>query len=270
MVKIKNDKDLYDLPGGECGEYVSEKTGLVYHFFKDDAYQNLEMLRADFDLPEEEMMDKDFDNMVTYRVYERDSDIGYVSLSEKRMISRDTEIGYRQDDLHVNDFSLTHIDRLPIWDMHLGYKEMSEIIPEAYLAAKDIEDCIQKCLADHSVTAWHVIEKKDGGTYAVVVGFSDGFEGEDMYGRDGERLCVKWAFLPDNSAMTEYGMDWIMPEIPGDKDHEIYDSETSLCEGDDIYKVVEWIYKDYYSYMDLKELAEKNTENLDSHRLSES
>ena len=261
MVKLKNDKDLYDLPGGETGEYVSPKTGLVYYFAKDDAYQNLELLKEDFDMSSEELMDKNFDNMVTYSVYQRVT--AYVSLSEERFVSE--EIGYASDNLHVNDFSLEHIDRLPIWDMD----EKTEIIPEAYIAAKDIEDCIQKCLADHSVTAWHVIEKKDGRTYAVVVGFSDGFEGEDMYGRDGERLCVKWAFLPDNSAMTEYGMDWMMPEIPGDKDHEIYDSETSLCEGDDIYKVVEWIYKDYYSYMDLKELAEKNTENLDSHEMEE-
>lgn len=126
------------------------------------------------------------------------------------------------------------------------------------LITNNMPNLIQKCLADHAVTAWQVIDETPEGTYAIVIGYSDGFgedDEKDAYGADGERLCAKVAFLKKNSVMSEYGVDWEMPEVPGTTTGEIYDTEMSLSEGTDLFKTVEWLLKEYDKYCELKEIT---------------
>lgn len=123
------------------------------------------------------------------------------------------------------------------------------------LITNNVPNLIQRCLADHAVTAWQVIDETTEGTYAIVIGYSDGFEDDekDLYGGDGERLCMKVGFLKKNSIMSEYGVDWEMPLVPGTQSGEVYDTEMSISEGTDLFKTVEWLLKEYDKYCELKE-----------------
>lgn len=119
---------------------------------------------------------------------------------------------------------------------------------------KEVKELIEKCLGDHTVTAWRPLEEKDGGMYAIVIGYMDGFDEDekDKYGSDGERLCMKVGFRADNSIMSEYEMDWPMPMVPGSDTNEVWDTEIALSEGMDILETVEWLLKEYDGFMEQK------------------
>ena len=78
-----------------------------------------------------------------------------------------------------------------------------------------------------STTYWVVLDRLGGGIWAVVFGWVDGFDNDEgvEYQIDNCRLCGKVAYLPGNSGMSEYDMDWLMPY---DSTGDVYDSELSV------------------------------------------
>lgn len=234
MKQIKTHEDLWRLVANEQGEYTSKKSGLTYKFTKDsECKQGDGAYNAEF-------------NMVTISVLRGGKEIGYID-----------------DDTHVEDISLDNLD-----DMKFLDKEEQPFVPSIALATEEIENLIELCLKNHSLTAWHTLEKTDEGEYAIVMGYRDGFDkGEkDRYGENGERLCMKVAYLPKNSVMSEYSIDWVMPWYPGGEDGEIYDTEVSLYSGTNIYSTVEWLVGEYKAFVELKEKDEQAREESEPDR----
>ncbi len=121
---------------------------------------------------------------------------------------------------------------------------------------------INECASDHTVTGWIPLETEGGRRYAVVFGYTDGFDVDekDSYGADGERLCAKVAYLPTNSLMSEYDVDWLYPEYPDDGDgiSSVFDTETAIYEGTDIRSLLTDLVDEYQKYRQfLKEFEEK-------------
>ena len=84
--------------------------------------------------------------------------------------------------------------------------------------------------------------------WAIVLGYSDGFEPEpnNPYRKGDCNLCIKLAFQPNNSVMQcDYDIDWLMPyEDNGDVD----DTELTLSEGDDLNEAVDWLFNQFKRY----------------------
>lgn len=81
-------------------------------------------------------------------------------------------------------------------------------------------------------TYWYTLDIINDKEYAVVMGWNDGFA------EDKPTLCMKLAFLPTNSLMSEYDIDWLMPY---DEQGEVDDTEMSIESEDDIIKAVEYM-----------------------------
>lgn len=65
-----------------------------------------------------------------------------------------------------------------------------------------------------ALPTWHWnIGEDDSNYYAIVLGFAEGYEpNEDEFcDSDGNHVEMKWAYIPKNSAMNEYDMDYMFP-----------------------------------------------------------
>ena len=81
-----------------------------------------------------------------------------------------------------------------------------------------------------SATYYVNINKTTKVTWGIVFGWMDDFDPEDStYSIGTSRLCGKVAYISNNSGMTEYEIDWIMPTIDG----EVYDTEIAIYEGEE-------------------------------------
>ena len=113
---------------------------------------------------------------------------------------------------------------------------------------------IWKCISDESraTTAWVTLGYADDKQFVLAFGYMDGFDEDerDIYGSDGERLCCKLAYQDIHKIypLKEYGWDWDMPFVPGTED--IWDTETSLTEGNDIKQLVEDMLKEWTQYLE--------------------
>lgn len=94
-------------------------------------------------------------------------------------------------------------------------------------------------------TYWQTLDIVNGKEFAIVLGWQDGFDT-----KDGFELCMKLAYLPTNSLMSEYGIDWIMPY--DEETGEVDDTEMTVNCKDDIEEIVDWLldvynerYKEY-------------------------
>lgn len=90
---------------------------------------------------------------------------------------------------------------------------------------------------DHTITWWHTLEIKNSKRWGIVVAWMNYDRDPDDWG-----LYAKIAYLPTNTLMSEYDIDWI---IPGDDDglwtEEIQVSESS-AKSDTEWLLKEWDY----------------------------
>ena len=78
---------------------------------------------------------------------------------------------------------------------------------------------------DHEITAWVDLDYNDDRTkrFAIVLAWMD-------CDKDDWHICGKVAYLPYNSLMSEYDIDWMMPEVPNNDyvwDTELFDPVDS-------------------------------------------
>lgn len=87
------------------------------------------------------------------------------------------------------------------------------------------------------------LEERDGNDWAIVLGWSPGFEEDGTKYTDGTYgLCAKVAYQPSNSMLQcDYDVDWLMPY---DESGEVYDTEISIS--DDTESIVDWLLKTYH------------------------
>ena len=96
-----------------------------------------------------------------------------------------------------------------------------------------------------STTCWVELCKTEYVTWAVVLGWVDGYETKDKdsdYVFSTLRICGKVASLRNNSVMSEYDIDWLMP---ADEDGEIIDTETSIESDADIDDAIKFWQKEW-------------------------
>ena len=94
---------------------------------------------------------------------------------------------------------------------------------------------------DPSKTYWVELGWDDKNTYACAMAYDteDGYYGDDEE-ESYSYVLGKIAFCPDNSAMNEYEMDWMMPY--DEETGEVWDTETSITTWDSAYWLAEeWI-----------------------------
>lgn len=96
---------------------------------------------------------------------------------------------------------------------------------------------------------WLNNENDDDNSWAIVLGWSDGFDEEpDDNNADGTwRLCAKVAYQPWNSIMQcDYDVDWEMPydKITGEVD----DNEVPIYPDTDLVEVINWLLDCYHDY----------------------
>ena len=96
---------------------------------------------------------------------------------------------------------------------------------------------------------WTLGEDDKGNTWAIVLGWSNGFEpdpNDDCM--DGIwRICAKLAYQPNNSLMQcDYDVDWLMPY--DEETMEVDDNEISIYPDTDLEDTIDWLLKCYESY----------------------
>ena len=122
-------------------------------------------------------------------------------------------------------------------------------------------------LLTDDLSTWHKrIGQDDDNYYEIVLGVDD----EDY-------ICIKWAFIPKNSAMNEYSYDYMFPY--DEKTGDVWDSEESIAKSnaDDyidngfVKSAVSYILKDFKKYVEMhnKEIANEGfkRESVNSNNL---
>ena len=96
---------------------------------------------------------------------------------------------------------------------------------------------------------WTLGEDDKGNTWAIVLGWADGFEPDATDPcMDGTwRLCAKLAYQPNNSIMQcDYDIDWLMPY--DEETMEVDDNECSIYPDTDLVDIIDWLLECYESY----------------------
>ena len=122
----------------------------------------------------------------------------------------------------------------------------------SYITLKDVDT--NKLAKD---VAYGVNRLSDGdyGTYHWVLGRDDKNIYELAVGKDVEdNICMKWAYIPKNSGMGEYDIDYTMPyDEDGVWDSEIIikynDDMRSHVLADDVLRDVSYLVKDFKDYV---------------------
>jgi hypothetical protein len=122
----------------------------------------------------------------------------------------------------------------------------------SYITVKDVDT---NKLAKGVAYAVNQLADDDYSTYHWVLGRDDKNIYELAVGRDAEdNICMKWAYIPKNSGMAEYDIDYIMPY---DEDG-VWDSETIIKQSDDmrgrvstndVLRDVRYLVKDFEDYV---------------------
>lgn len=89
----------------------------------------------------------------------------------------------------------------------------------------------------------------------LAAGWMEGFDPDDTGCR--ERLCVKIAYVPNNSLLRDYDYDFLMPY--DEKTGEIWDTEVSLESGateGSIFTDLTWLMKEFRAMVDESRKAE--------------
>lgn len=131
------------------------------------------------------------------------------------------------------------------WDFASGEVEQ----PRDKKTVSQIADAIMRTVSlveeekDPAKTYWVELGWDDANTYACAMAYDN----ENDYDEEGEvypYVLAKIAFCPDNSAMNEYEMDWLMPY--DEETGEVWDTETSIT----TYSDAEWLAEEWLAIMD--------------------
>lgn len=131
------------------------------------------------------------------------------------------------------------------WDFASGEIEQ----PRDKKTVSQIADAIMRTVSlveeekDPAKTYWVELGWDDANTYACAMAYDN----ENDYDEEGEvypYVLAKIAFCPDNSAMNEYEMDWLMPY--DEETGEVWDTETSIT----TYNDAEWLAEEWLAIMD--------------------
>lgn len=93
---------------------------------------------------------------------------------------------------------------------------------------------------DYATYYWVLGTDDNDNRWAIVLSWSDSYEA----------ICTKLAYQPNNSIMSDYDIDWLMPY--DEESGEVYDTELSLYSNVNIAEiewVIDWllnIYNQYY------------------------
>ena len=101
-----------------------------------------------------------------------------------------------------------------------------------------------------SCTYYWILHKDNVNTWAIVLGWSDGFEEDsDNEFQDGTyALCAKLAYQPNNSLMQEYDIDWTMPY--DEETGELNFDEAIVNSVDDAESIIDWLLAMYKGYFE--------------------
>lgn len=124
------------------------------------------------------------------------------------------------------------------------------------ILAKEFIEAVAEMRRTHGYGTyyWIIGEDDKGNTWAIVLGWQDGYEPEpDDDCMDGKwRICAKLAYQPNNSIMQcDYDVDWLMPY--DEETMEVYDNEVSIYPNTDLQGVVNWLLECYDSYLNDEE-----------------
>ena len=101
----------------------------------------------------------------------------------------------------------------------------------------------------HNGTYFWDLGIDDGKRWAIVLGWSDGFEENPKDNcTDGTwRLCAKLAYQPVNSMLQcDYDIDWVMPY--NSETGEVDDNEMSIYPRYNAEEIIDWLLKCYKTY----------------------
>lgn len=102
---------------------------------------------------------------------------------------------------------------------------------------QQIRNTITEALSDgpSGTTYWVNLDYDDSGNqWAVVFGWIDDGDGNPLF-------CGKVAYLPKNSGMSEYDMDWIMPY--DEETGEVWNTEIEFTSADD--SNIDWLLEQW-------------------------
>jgi hypothetical protein len=101
---------------------------------------------------------------------------------------------------------------------------------------------------DMSTTRAIILDNIGDRTWALVFGWEDGFDKAEIdtpTERGENRICGKIAYIPNNSIMSEFSVDWIMPSMKG----EVWDTDTSVRLEDSIISSLVKYWRDEWKTM---------------------
>lgn len=123
-----------------------------------------------------------------------------------------------------------------------GMNSESAIADAIIKRAKEVESD-----RDPQATYWVKLGYDDKNTYACVMCWCDKDNAEYFgYEDEADFVLAKIAFCPDNSAMNEYDIDWLMPY---DEDTgEVWDTELQISSSD--WSDADWLAEEWLAIMD--------------------
>lgn len=123
-----------------------------------------------------------------------------------------------------------------------GMNSESAIADAIIKRAKEVESD-----RDPQTTYWVELGYDDKNTYACVMCWCDKDNAEYFgYEDEADFVLAKIAFCPDNSAMNEYDIDWLMPY---DEDTgEVWDTELQISSSD--WSDADWLAEEWLAIMD--------------------
>ena len=117
------------------------------------------------------------------------------------------------------------------------------------VTTQEVMDFFKKAVpvvaSDVTYIDWLEVGEDDEHIYAIVIGWSEGFDPADEGVIDGYGLCMKMGYKPKNGILYDFD-DWLMPY---DEDTgEVWDTDCSISTTGASKFDVEWILKEWNNF----------------------
>lgn len=135
------------------------------------------------------------------------------------------------------------------WDFASGEIEQARGMNSESAIADAIIKRVKEVESDRDpqATYWVELGYDDKNTYACVMCWCDKDNAEYFgYEDEADFVLAKIAFCPDNSAMNEYDIDWLMPY--DEETGEVWDTELQISSSD--WSDAEWLAEKWLAIMD--------------------